>query len=56
MNLEEELEAVKLKIAELKEWNFGVCPSDDYFDSLLEKMWSLEAQIKETLDTPNLIS
>lgn len=47
MSLEQELEAVKLKIAELKEWNFGVCPSDDYFDTLLEKMWSLEAQIKE---------
>lgn len=47
MNLEEELEAVKLKISELKEWNFGVCPSDDYFDSLLAKMWELEDQIKE---------
>ena len=47
MNLEQELETVKAKIAELKEWNFGVCPSDPFFDSLLEKMWSLEAEIKK---------
>jgi hypothetical protein len=46
-NLQEELEKVKSKIAELKEWNFGVCPSDPFFDSLLEKMWAIEAQIKE---------
>lgn len=47
MDLEQELEAVKLKIAELEEWDFGVRLADDYFDSLPEKMWGLEAQIKE---------
>lgn len=46
-NLQEELDKVQSKIVELKEWNFGVCPSDPYFDSLLEKMWELQVKLKE---------
>lgn len=44
--LQEQLEEVKAKIAELKEWNFGICPNGPHFNSLLDIMWELEEKIK----------
>lgn len=45
--LQQQFEEVKAKIAELKEWNFGVCPNDPHFNSLLDKMWELEESLKD---------
>lgn len=43
----EELKVIEDKIAQIKEENFGVCPSGKCMDELLDKMWGLQAKLRE---------
>ena len=46
MNIAEQLTEVRAKIAEIKNENFGVCPTGMYMDGLLEWMWELEDKVE----------
>lgn len=49
MSIIEELESIEDEIAQIKEDNFGICPSGPYMDGLLDKMWELQDKLKEEL-------